>query len=68
MKVKEMISNLKKMPQNAQVVYSCDDEGNNFQSVFYAPSKGFVVSSEFIPLKNASEEMVKKEQLVVCIN
>ena len=35
MTVKELIKNLKKMPQDALVIYSSDDEGNSYQTVSY---------------------------------
>lgn len=44
MTLNEYIVHLKKVAEeghgNKEVVYAADDEGNNFQKVFYAPSIG----------------------------
>jgi hypothetical protein len=53
MKLKEYIEQLQKFvemnPETLEmdVIYSRDDEGNGFQEVHYAPSKGFYEDMEF---------------------
>lgn len=50
MKLKAYVKKLNKLAEkypNAQVVFSSDDEGNNFQTVNYEPTLGFYESREF---------------------
>lgn len=63
MKLTELIDHLKDILEfngDLNVVYSCDEEGNNFEEVFYAPSVGFYSENEF------SDE--EDEINAVCIN
>jgi hypothetical protein len=66
MKLKEYIEQLQKFAEmnpetlEMDVIYSRDDEGNGFQEVHYAPSKGFYEGYEF----DESDEDVN----AVCIN
>lgn len=38
MLVKEYIQHLNKLPQDLEVYYAGDSEGNTYEKVFYAPS------------------------------
>ena len=66
MTLKEYIEQLQKFAEmnpetlNMDVIYSRDDEGNGFQQVHYAPSKGFYEDMEF----QEGDESVN----AVCIN
>lgn len=54
------IAALAKAHPDADVVYSADDEGNNFQQVYYAPSVGRFTHREF--------EQTTDNPNAVCIN
>jgi len=66
MKLKEYIEQLQKFAEmnpetlDMDVIYSRDDEGNGFQQVHYAPSKGFYEDMEF--------EEGDEDVNAVCIN
>ena len=53
MKLREYIEQLQKFAEmnpetlDMDVIYARDDEGNGFQEVHYAPSKGFYEDMEF---------------------
>jgi len=64
-KVKDLIKHLKEMPQDANCVYACDEEGNNFQYVYFTPTLGHFDECEFTSI--ADEEEGRKPN-AVCIN
>lgn len=37
MKVKELIEHLSKLPQDVEVLTASDDEGNSYNTLYYAP-------------------------------
>ena len=53
----EIINELAKKHPDLPVVYSCDDEGNNFSFVVYSPSTG-----------NYEIECGRKKVAAVCVN
>jgi len=78
MTVKEYIEELNKAVHedpsllDKEVVYSADDEGNNFQRVCYTPTKGYFDGESFISDENLEEddEYFDEETFnrVLCIN
>ena len=46
-----------------EMIYSQDDEGNNFQLVHYSPSAGYFKDSEFLSVFET-----KKSPNSVCVN
>ena len=75
MTLKEYIEQLQNFAEtnpetlDMDVIYSRDDEGNGFQQIHYAPSKGFYEDSEFISVEQL-EDYNREENGVnaVCIN
>ena len=70
MKVYQLIDFLKDMPQNADCIYSGDDEGNYYYDVFYAPTKGTFENGDFEEIKEGDDppKLTYHKKLVVCIN
>ena len=75
MTVKELISKLKKLPQDAPIVYSIDDEGNAFHMVYNKPTLGLFEEDEgFVPDEALADEpdeydyMRENGKQAVCIN
>ena len=73
MKVKRLIAHLKKLPQNLECVYACDDEGNTYQYLSYSPTVGKFDSSshDFCSKEdydNNKEYKIDSNKEVVCIN
>lgn len=69
--VKDLIHHLKSFKNpNAELVYSCDDEGNYYQPVFHTASIGKYIDGEFYMKdgidKDEYDKLGGKE--VVCIN
>lgn len=69
--VKDLIHHLESLKKpNAGLIYSCDDEGNNFCPVFYTPTLGKFIDGEF-HIKNDTN-WVEYQKLggeeVICIN
>lgn len=69
--VKDLIHHLKSLKKpNAELVYSCDDEGNSYSPVFYTPILGKFVDGEFFTKDGLSkieyDKLGSKE--VICIN
>jgi len=71
MTVKELIEHLSKFPQDALVVYSSDDEGNDYHAVEYEPSLGKYTDdgefSEFI-FEDDEEHGESDGRIAVCVN
>lgn len=75
MTLKEFIKHLndlvKSHPEalDYQVVTSIDDEGNEFNLVYYSPTLGIYEEHEFIP-KSVYKELKRKEKETnaICIN
>lgn len=75
MTLKEYIEQLQNFAEtnpetlDMDVVYSRDDEGNGFQQIHYAPSKGFYEDREFISVEQL-EDYNREENDVnaVCVN
>lgn len=74
MKFEEYVSHLKTILENnpelknLEVVYAADDEGNHFNSIWYAPSLGNFngeYNGEFIYEDDFSEEV---EVNAICVN
>jgi len=75
MKLKQYFENLKQFIEEnpdsleMEVVTSCDDEGNSYDSVYYKPSKGIFEDREFIDISQCEEWGRKEEEVnAVCIN
>ena len=64
MTVKELITNLKKLPQDLEIVYSIDSEGNAYEKVHFEPVAGHFSGPDFI---SAAEDRTKVIN-AVCIN
>lgn len=64
---------LQEFPESAEfdVVYSSDDEGNEFCRVSYSPSLGYFdggYRGEFYSADSISEDELEEELNAVCIN
>ena len=75
MKFKEYLDNLKKYAKenpdslNYDVITSVDDEGNGYNLVHYAPSKGIFEDREFIPEDGLEDYNRDKVDLnSICVN
>lgn len=75
MKLKDYIKGLnefvKENPEalELEVVTSCDDEGNSYNTVYYSPSVGIYEDREFIPLESYEDyEREEDETNAVCVN
>ena len=64
MKLKEYLKLFKGIDRNLEVIYAVDEEGNTFEPVFYAPTKGYFNEKEFIANPCTSDEPIN----AVCIN
>lgn len=74
MKLKEYIAHLqnyaKKNPEmlGKDVITSIDDEGNGYNAILFAPTKGYINEDlDFIDVDSADEEE-KTGQLATCVN
>ena len=70
MKLNQLIKNLqeiKKEVGNVDVVYSIDDEGNDFRPVYYEPTLGRLVDNEFKSTNFIKGSKIPKD-LACCIN
>jgi len=65
-----LINSLAKKYPRADVVYSIDDEGNEFKPVYFTPSAGTMVESDFYHEGTKLDKPVGKPLPVntVCIN
>jgi len=75
MKFKEYLDNLNKYAKenpdslNYDVITSVDDEGNGYNLVHYAPSKGIFEDREFIPEDGLEDYNRDKVDLnSICVN
>ena len=78
MKLRDYIENLNKFVEEnpealeLEVIYSSDDEGNDFSRVHYTPSKGIFEGGyrgEFISLEQLDDWCREKSEInAVCIN
>lgn len=80
MKFKEYVDELNEYLENNpeigdyEVVYAKDSEGNDFDKVYYGPSKGVYLDNEFVADCGESEETIKEwmedlgSEEAVCIN
>jgi len=58
MKISEMIKNLTKIKKehgNLNLVYSIDDEGNEFKQICFTPTIGHYEDREFCPIDNKED-------------
>ena len=67
MTVKEMIENLKKMPQDLVVVYSVDDEGNAYHKIHHTPGIGKFDGYDFVSKDDEAYKEYEGDE-VVCVN
>lgn len=52
-----------------ELIYSSDDEGNEFKAVSYKPSLGFLDGDlEFTSVKDEDFKELEEEPNVICIN
>lgn len=75
MTLKEYIEELKKFAEEnpetleMQVITSGDDEGNEYNSVCYTPSKGIFEDGDFIPEEEYEDyDREETETNAVCVN
>lgn len=79
MTVKDLIAYLKQMPQDAEVIYSVDEEGNSFHPVYIEPTVGKFdpEDNEFLPEPDKDSENYSEQEAeyknypgksAVCIN
>lgn len=76
MKLKEFIENLNEFVKNnpecleMNVCSSADDEGNRFNEIYYAPSKGNLNDRDFINAEQFEEydDLTESDINAVCIN
>ena len=75
MKLKEyakLINNIAKRYPNLEVIYSKDDEGNDFQEVVYEPSIGYFEEgeyTEFDSIESDEQQFLNiKNCNAICIN
>lgn len=66
--VKDLISALSKLNPQANLVYSCDEEGNRFEYVYYSPTVGKFHDGEFTAKHEAQTYKSLEGEEVVCIN
>jgi hypothetical protein len=66
MKLKDYISHLRNIAKNhpdLEVVYSADDEGNKYSTVYYSPTVGKFDGETF-----STEAIGNKKPNAVCVN
>lgn len=75
MKLREFINRLQEMEKkypDSIVIYSIDDEGNDFKEVNFLPTAGYYLNNEFIPLDHVEDGISEygslAYELAVCIN
>ena len=62
---------LKDLPDNMPLIYSHDDEGNEFQKVIYEPSIITVIKSDsyrFLEIVEESDDISAETEECLCIN
>ena len=70
MKLDRLIKNLQEIKRdvgNVEVVYSIDDEGNDFRPVYYDPTLGRMIDGEFASTNFIKGSKIPKD-LACCIN
>jgi len=71
MKLKDYIAKLNKLAEkhpDVEVIYSCDDEGNEFQKVHFPPSIGSIANPEDDRNLEWSHHSDDYDVNAVCIN
>lgn len=75
MKLKEFLENLNNLVKedpkslDLEVIYSIDDEGNAFRSVYFEPTKGRFDSDEFLSGDQLEERDRDESEInAICIN
>jgi hypothetical protein len=66
MKIKDYIERLNRLAElypDAELVYSCDDEGNHYSEVLFHPSCGEVKDDEWNPCLETAENVKH-----ICLN
>lgn len=69
----ELINKIANRYPNLEVIYSKDDEGNDFQEVVYEPSIGYFEDNEYSAFSNSvttDENVILNEEScnAICIN
>ena len=69
----ELINKIANRYPNLEVIYSKDDEGNDFQEVIYEPSIGYFEDNEYSAFSNSittDENVILNEEScnAICIN
>jgi len=70
MKLSEYIKNLQQYEKeygHLNVIYSADDEGNNFKNVIYSPSLGYYDGEDYM-FVDEDEDYFHEDVNCVCIN
>lgn len=64
----EVIQGLASLFPNAEIIYSKDDEGNNYKPVHFYPAAGRYIDGEFQVFGDADIIITSKEVNAICVN
>lgn len=64
--IKKLQELQRKYPEDLDVIYSCDEEGNRYDTVFFYPTPGHL--DKFNEFCNDNEMSSKQKVNCICIN